>query len=132
MDGYNHIYHYDASGKLINQVTKGDWEVTAYYGFDEDKKTVFYQSTEDGSINRSVYSIQINGKNKTKLTKTEGTNNASFSADYSYFINTFSSATSPPEYTLNSAKNGNVLQSIVDNDALASKVAQYKTSPKRV
>jgi dipeptidyl-peptidase-4 len=130
MDGYNHIYHYDASGKLINQVTKGDWEVTAYYGFDEDKKTVFYQSTEDGSINRSVYSIQINGKNKTKLTKTEGTNNASFSADYSYFINTFSSATSPPEYTLNSAKNGNVLQSIVDNDALASKVAQYKTSQK--
>ncbi|WP_115461174.1 S9 family peptidase [Winogradskyella aurantiaca] len=129
-DGFNHIYHYNSNGKLINQVTKGPWEVTSYYGFDEDNKTVFYQSTEDGSINRSVYSIKINGKKKTKLTKTVGTNYASFSADYSYFINNFSSATSPPEYTLNSAKDGNVIKSIVDNDALANKVAEFKTSKK--
>ncbi|MEM1002909.1 MAG: S9 family peptidase, partial [Bacteroidota bacterium] len=129
-DGFNHIYHYAANGELINQVTSGTWEVTSYYGFNEDNNTVFYQSTEDGSINRSVYSIKISGKNKTKLTKTEGTNYASFSADYSYFINNFSSATSPPEYTLNNAKNGNVIKSIIDNDQLANKVAGYKTSKK--
>ncbi|MEM1003540.1 MAG: DPP IV N-terminal domain-containing protein, partial [Bacteroidota bacterium] len=129
-DGFNHIYHYDSEGGLITQVTSGSWEVTSYYGFNEDKKTLYYQSTEDGSINRSVYSIKINGKNKSKLTKTEGTNYGSFSADYSYFINNFSSATSPPEYTLNDADSGNVIKSIVDNDALANKVASYKTSKK--
>jgi dipeptidyl-peptidase-4 len=59
-DGFNHIYLYDKNGKLRNQVTKGKWEVT-YYGFDEKTNTVFYQSTENGSINR-VYRIALNGK----------------------------------------------------------------------
>ncbi|MFO7720749.1 MAG: DPP IV N-terminal domain-containing protein, partial [Gillisia sp.] len=72
-DGWNHIYHYDKNGKLINQITKGNWEVTNYYGFDPKSKTVFYQSTEDGSVNRAVYSISANGKNKKHLTEKEGT-----------------------------------------------------------
>tara|TARA_R110000868_G_scaffold119807_3_gene317889 strand:- start:2561 stop:3721 length:1161 start_codon:yes stop_codon:yes gene_type:complete len=43
-DGFNHIYLYDKTGKLKNQVTSGKWEVTAYYGFDEKSNTVFYHS----------------------------------------------------------------------------------------
>lgn len=129
-DGYNHIYHYSKTGELKNQVTKGNWEVTNYYGYDEDNNTIFYQSTENGSINRDVYSIKLNGRNKKRLTKTDGTNKASFSADFSYFINTFSSATTPPEYTLNSAATGNVIKSIKDNDKLAQKLSDFKTSKK--
>lgn len=129
-DGYNHIYHYDKHGKLINQVTKGNWEVTNYYGFDEKNDRIFYQSVENGSINRDVYSIKLNGRDKERLTKSEGTNNASFSADFSYFINTYSSATTPPEYTLNSAASGNLIKSIKDNDALSQKLSEYKTSVK--
>lgn len=129
-DGYNHIYHYDKNGKLINQVTKGNWEVTNYYGYDENTNTIFYQSVENGSINRDVYSIKLNGRDKTRLTKSEGTNSAAFSADFSYFINTFSSATTPPEYTLNSATSGNLIKSIKDNDVLSQKLSEYKTSKK--
>ncbi|NIK91414.1 S9 family peptidase [Mangrovimonas sp. CR14] len=129
-DGFNHIYHYDKHGKLVNQVTKGDWEVTNYYGYDEKEKKIFYQSVENGSINRDVYSVKLNGRDKERLTKSEGTNNASFSADFSFFINTFSSATTPPEYTLNDAKNGNVIKSIKDNDKLAEKIQDYTTSQK--
>ncbi|MDO9275349.1 MAG: DPP IV N-terminal domain-containing protein, partial [Lutibacter sp.] len=55
-DGFNHIYHYSKEGKLINQVTKGNWEVTGFYGVNEKSKTVYYQSVEDGSINRTIYS----------------------------------------------------------------------------
>lgn len=129
-DGFNHIYHYAKNGELINQVTKGNWEVTNYYGFNENTNTIYFQSTENGSINRDVYAIKINGKNKKRLTKTNGTNNASFSADFTYFINTHSSATAPPEYTLNSAKSGEVVKSIKDNDKLAQKVGEYITSIK--
>ncbi len=129
-DGYNHIYHYTEDGKLINQITKGNWEVTNYYGYDEKTDKVFYQSVENGSINRDVYSIDLDGTNKTRLTKSEGTNRASFSADFSYFINTFSSATTPPEFTLNSAASGNVVKSIIDNDVLSQKLLEYKTSKK--
>ncbi|MDD7886548.1 S9 family peptidase [Flavivirga sp. 57AJ16] len=129
-DGFNHIYHYDKNGELINQITKGNWEVTNYYGYDEKTDRIFYQSVENGSINRDVYSIKLNGRNKTRLTKSEGTNNASFSADFSYFINTFSSASTPPEYTLNSAASGNLIKSIKDNDVLSQKLSDYKTSKK--
>lgn len=129
-DGYNHIYHYSKNGDLKNQITKGNWEVTNYYGYDEKNNTIFYQSTENGSINRDVYSIKLNGRNKKRLTKTNGTNKASFSADFSYFINTFSSATTPPEYTLNSAVSGNVIKSIKDNDKLSQKVSDFTTSKK--
>ncbi len=129
-DGFNHIYHYDKTGKLINQVTKGNWDVTSYYGYDEKTKRIFYQSVENGSINRDVYSVKLNGRDKKRLTKTEGTNGASFSADFSYFINSFSSATTPSEYTLNSSASGNVIKSIKDNDKLAQKLSNYKTSKK--
>ena len=129
-DGYNHIYHYDKNGNLINQVTKGNWEVTNYYGYDQKTDRIFYQSVENGSINRDVYSVKLNGRDKTRLTKSNGTNNASFSADFSYFINTFSSATTPPEFTLNSAASGNLIKSIKDNDVLSKKLSDYKTSKK--
>ncbi|GAA4815166.1 S9 family peptidase [Litoribaculum gwangyangense] len=129
-DGYNHIYHYDKNGKLINQVTIGNWEVTNYYGYDEKTNTIFYQSVENGSINRDVYSVKLNGRDKTRLTKSDGTNSASFSADFSYFINSFSSATNPPEYTLHNAASGNLIKSIKDNDELSQKLLDYNTSKK--
>ncbi|MGC6432258.1 MAG: S9 family peptidase [Jejuia sp.] len=129
-DGYNHIYHYANIGELKNQITKGNWEVTDYYGYDENSKRIFYQSVENGSINRDIYSIKLNGRDKKRLTKSEGTNRAAFSADFSYFINTFSSATTPPEYSLNSAASGNLIKNIKDNDKLADKISDFKTSKK--
>ena len=124
-DGFNHIYLYDKTGKLKNQVTKGNWEVTDYYGFDEKTNTVFYQSVENGSINRDVYSINLSGKNKVRLSKSTGTNAATFSPNFQYFINTFSSATQPTTYTLNEAKKGAQVQVIENNAALASKLKGY-------
>ncbi|WP_264511211.1 S9 family peptidase [Flavobacterium sp. N1719] len=124
-DGWNHIYLYDKTGKLKNQVTKGAWEVTAYYGFDEKTKTIFYQSTENGSIVRDVYRIGLDGKKKMKLSKQVGTNAATFSPNFEFFINTFSSATVPPTYSLNSAKDGVQVQMIVENSALTEKLKKY-------
>ncbi|WP_456867886.1 S9 family peptidase [Galbibacter sp. BG1] len=129
-DGYNHIYHYNKNGKLQNQVTKGTWEVTNYYGYDEKSKRIFYQSVENGSINRDVYAIKLNGKDKERLSSEEGTNNATFSADFSYYINSFSSASLPTRYTLNDSKTGKELKEIVNNDALLKKMSSYEISPK--
>lgn len=129
-DGWNHIYLYDAEGNLINQVTDGNWVVTNYYGFDPETNKVFYQSTENGSINRDVYSIKANGRNKTRLTERTGQNSADFSEDYTYFINTFNSATTPNVYTLHLAKNGKLIRKIKDNQELLEKIAAYNFSPK--
>ena len=124
-DGFNHIYVYDKSGKLKNQVTKGNWEITSYYGFDEKTKTIFYQSTENGSINRDIYRIDLDGKNKVRLSKKTGTNGATFSPNFQFFINTFSSNLQPTTYTLNEAKSGKEIQVIEDNKALADKLKAY-------
>jgi dipeptidyl-peptidase-4 len=124
-DGFNHIYHYDKSGKLKNQITKGNWEVTNYYGLDEKSETIFYQSVENGSINRDIYSVKLNGSGKKRLSTATGTNAATFSPNFEYYINTFSSAKTPAEYSLNNAKTGKEVQSIKKNEALLSKLSKY-------
>jgi len=129
-DGYNHIYLYNEDGKLMNQITKGNWEVTNFYGYDQNEDKVYYQGTENGAIHRDVYSIESNGKNKKRLTTKEGQNSADFSADFTYFINTFSSATTPPEYTLHKALTGKKVKDILDNNALLQKLENYQISSK--
>ncbi|MEH6659456.1 S9 family peptidase [Leeuwenhoekiella marinoflava] len=129
-DGWNHIYLYDKNGKLINQVTKGPWEVTSYYGYDTNSKRVFYQSSENGSINRGVYSIKVNGKSKEALAVKEGTNSANFSTDFTYFINSFSDAETPYVFTLNDAKDGDVIRKVKDNQALKDQFEDYVISEK--
>ncbi len=129
-DGHNHIYLYNSDGELMNQITKGPWEVTNYYGYDQQEDKVYYQSTENGSINRDVYSVDSSGKNKKRLSLEEGTNNADFSSDFTYFINMHSSASTPPEYTLQKALTGKKITGIKDNSELLEKLGGYELSPK--
>jgi dipeptidyl-peptidase-4 len=129
-DGFNHIYLYGKDGKLRNQVTKGKWEVTSYYGFDEKTKTVFYQSTENGSINRAIYRIALNGKSKLALSDVTGTNDATFSPNYQYYINTFSSSAQATTYSLNEAKTGTQIKVIENNVALVTKLKGYNLPDK--
>ncbi|MGE4346550.1 MAG: S9 family peptidase [Flavobacteriaceae bacterium] len=124
-DGFNHIYHYDKNGKLIRQITKGNWDVTQFYGYDSKTKTIFYQSVENGSTNRDVYKIGLNGKNKVRLSSLNGTNKATFSPNYQFFINSYSSATEPPKYTLNEVKSGKEIKVIIDNSALKDKLKKF-------
>ncbi|MDI9310396.1 MAG: DPP IV N-terminal domain-containing protein [Limnohabitans sp.] len=129
-DGFNHIYHYDQAGTLKKQITKGAWEVTNYYGFDEKNGMIYYQSVENGSINRDVYAIKLDGSGKKRLTIKTGTNAATFSPNFQYFINSFSNATSAPKYTLNESKTGKELKVIASNEKLEEKLKSYNLPKK--
>jgi len=129
-DGYNHIYHYSSTGKLLNQITNGNWEVTNYYGYDAATKRIFYQSVEDGSTNRTIYSVKLNGKNKKRLSSNTGNNSAAFSNSFNYYVNTYSDAGTPSIYTLNDATSGKQLKEIKNNKELAEKLTEYNMSPK--
>ena len=129
-DGYNHLYHFDNKGSLRRQLTNGPWEVTKYYGYDQEDKMVFYQSTENGSINRDVYGIKLNGKGKKRLSSETGTNDAEFSADFTYFINSFSSSTVPYKYSLHRVDSGELVKEIKNNAGLLDKLASYQLSDK--
>ena len=129
-DGYNHIYHYNADGSLKQQVTKGPWEVTRFFGLNPKTKEVYYASVETASTERAVYSIGLNGKKKRALTPEKGTNGVSFSADYRYYIHTYEDAKTPRIYNLRATKNGALVREIENNAALVEKLKGYTFTEK--
>ena len=90
-DGYNHLYLYNTEGDLINQVTKGAWVVTDFYGFSENEKEIYVQTTAECAIQRHIYKINIKEGDLELLTVEHGTHRAIFSSDMKYFIDNYSS-----------------------------------------
>ena len=127
-DGYNHLYLYTIAGNLVRQITKGDFEVTSFLGYDEANGTTYYASNEGSPLRTAIYKIDSKGK-KTKLSTKEGTNNALFSKNFAYFINTYSSKDTPTEITLNDSK-GRELVTLLDNKQLKEQVTRLNMPTK--
>ena len=128
-DGYAHIYLYSPTGVVQRQVTKGNWDVTRFIGIDEKTKTVYYESAEESPTQRAVYKIDAKGV-KVKLSKSVGTNSASFSANYAYYVNRYSNANTPVRITVNETKTGKELRVLQDNAALRERLKEYRFAPK--
>ena len=122
-DGYMHLYLYTLGGQLKRRVTRGNYEVTDVYGYDEATGDVYYAANELGPQDKQVYVAHQNGKTE-RLTAREGYNSATFSSGYKYFINTWSDINTPVVYTLNN-NSGKVLSTLVDNKGLKEKLAAY-------
>jgi dipeptidyl-peptidase 4 len=117
-DGYRHIYQHRMDGTIARQVTKGNWDITDFYGFDERSNVVYYQSAESTPTERHVYSIDARGR-KTNLTDAKGKNQASFSTNFSYFVHEASSVTEPNSLCLRN-NNGSKIRDLQNNTAIAS------------
>lgn len=129
-DGWRHLYHYNAQGELIRQLTQGNYEVTAFYGFNPKIGRLYFQSSQRGSIYRDLYSMNISGTNQVRLSQEKGTHDADFSADFSHFIQKFSSVTTPNRFTLHSGLDGSELRVLEDNSELIDLVKNYNLNPK--
>ena len=114
---------------MLRQVTKGNWDVTAFLGYDEATKTVYYESAEESPIRRAIYKIDAKGV-KTKLSTQEGTNNATFSDNFAYYVNQYSNANTPVKITVNETKSNKVLRVLQDNARLVDKLAGYSYAEK--
>ncbi len=126
-DGYRHFYLYRNDGTLINQITKGRWEVDSYYGVDEKAAVLYYSSTEVSPLERHICSIQLDGKKESQLTTKSGTHSANFSPSYEYFLDTYSNVLTPPQIMLaNNA--GSTLSIIEANNIPALHDAQLATT----
>ncbi|HJN64399.1 MAG TPA: S9 family peptidase [Flavobacteriales bacterium] len=127
-DGFNHIYLRDFEGSEI-QLTKGNWEVTDFHGVDSDKMELYYTSTEDGSINRSLYVQNLESGEKRKLSTEIGVNSASFSKGLKYYMNSISTANISPKFTLHKA-DGTQLKVLEDNADFNTKMEDFNLSKK--
>ena len=119
--GYKHIYWYNLSGQLERQVTKGNYDVSAFYGYDEQTGRFYYASHEESPLRTAIYSIDKSGKQR-KISTEVGTNSATFSTSMKYFLNVYSSAQQPPVTTLRQASDGKVLSTLIDNAELKQTV----------
>jgi dipeptidyl-peptidase-4 len=127
MDGYNHLYQYDMNGKLMRQLTKGNWEVDKLYGIDEKKKIIYISTSEVNSTERYIYAISLDGKIKRQLTTDKGWNSATFNADFTYFLHTVSTLNTPPVYALRDAT-GKLVRTLENNQVLLDRMKTYATS----
>jgi len=127
--GYNHIYLYNLKGKQVRKITKGAFDVTDFYGIDEATNTVYFASAERSAMHRDVYAVQLNGKKKRVLTTKTGTNAATFSTSYKYFINEHSNANTPNYFSLFDAQ-GNEVRTLKDNASLNATLSEYALSKK--
>ncbi len=130
-DGWSHIYRYDYKGKLLNQVTKGNWEVTYLHQIDAKRKTIYYTSTEVSPLERHLYSIDFSGKDKKRLTQEPGTHNINFSPNGQYYLDTYSNINTPTQVALWDTK-GKQLKTFEDNQAVSDYVKTVGFAPKEL
>jgi len=103
-DGYSHLYHYDYSGKLINQITKGNWEIIDYLGCDEKGEAVYYTSSERGAIYKDFYKVNLNGTDKKRISEEAGTHSITLSTGFNYYFDKYSNVNQMPVTSLFSIK----------------------------
>jgi dipeptidyl-peptidase-4 len=101
-DGFRHLYLYSLDGKLRKKLTEGNWEVNSVAGIDEQHQKVYFTSTEASPLERQLYSIGLNGKNRVRISQGAGTHMISMGPTAEYYMDTFSSLTQPPRKTMNS------------------------------
>jgi len=117
-DGYRHIYQYRITGTVVKQLTKGNWDVTNVYGYDEKKHVVYYQSAQVSPLQRDIYSVDLKGK-MNRLTNGKGTHNGYFNSEMTCFVDNASSLEVPNVFTLRSFT-GSTIRMIENNATLAS------------
>ena len=153
-DGYRHIYLYGMDGKLVKQVTSGEWEVCDVPGIDLKNQKLYYTSRQHGAINKSLFMVNFDGSKKQCLNYkpaqmndiyegsnkrysfgdrsegfVEGTYNATFSNGCKYYICTYSNANMPPVYTLHNSR-GTLVKVLQNNSELQGKMFDHGTQHK--
>jgi dipeptidyl-peptidase-4 len=114
-DGYNHLYLFDSNGKLIRQLSKGNWEVTRIVAFTPKSAMLIFERTSQSGIGREVCSVNLkNGKIQT-LSEGNGTHRALMTDNGEYFIDFHSSVTIPNRITLR-ALSGKQTRLLLESD----------------
>ena len=123
-NGFNHIYLVNYSNNTEKRLTSGKWDVTNVYGFSSKDQTIYFQAAKSSPTQREIYSLNLNSNQLNEISKLKGTNDADFSTNFQYFINTHSDANHPFTFTLNN-KNGEILKVLEENKNLNKKMKKF-------
>jgi dipeptidyl-peptidase-4 len=121
-DGFNHLYLYSIDGRLLRQLTAGEWSVDDFRGraiksIDEANRTIYFTATEKTPIERQLYSTSLDTADPRKINRIsqeDGLHGISMSPDARFYVDTFNSAAQPPQVSLHSA-DGKLLSYLLEN-----------------
>jgi dipeptidyl-peptidase-4 len=122
-NGWEHLYHYSADGKLLRQITDGKWEVRSIEGVDEENGYIYFTGTERSHIAADAYRVKFDGSGLTRLTQSEGSHRVDLSPANNYFIDVWSDVNTPSQTRLYDAS-GKLVRVLAENRVDALK--QYK------
>lgn len=125
-DGWKHIFMYNQNGRMLKQLTKGNWEVTDVYNYNVKTGECWFQATKEKSTERHIYKLDKKG-NITCLDSKPGTHSAVVTDKY--IINDFCDNETPDIYTLYDSK-GKKIRTIIDNNDLKNRIAAYQLPKK--
>ncbi|HVZ78962.1 MAG TPA: S9 family peptidase [Gemmatimonadaceae bacterium] len=129
--GYQHIYRYDYSGRLLGQVTHGNWSVTRIEGVDPKAQVIYYTSTEASPTQRQMYAIRYDGTGQRRITTAQGTHQVNMSPNTRYYIDSWSSVHQPRQVEL-WATGSRKLRTLEDNAAVTQWLATHEYSPAEI
>ncbi len=130
-DGWEHLYLYDGiTGKVKNQITKGNWLVRNVDFVDDEKRQIWFEAGgmvpgQDPYFTQ-YYRINFDGTGLTKLTEADGTHTVVFSHDRKYYVDTWQRVDLPPVAQLRRSEDQKVLMDLDKGDASALLAAGFK------
>src|SRR6185437_7719160 len=127
-DGFQHIYRYDYSGRLVQQVTHGAWSVTRIEGVDPASQTIYFTSTNPTPLGRQLWRIRFDGTGMQRITAAAGRHAVDMSPNAQYFIDAWSSTTQPRQVELWSTASGK-LRTMETNAQTTQWLATHEYSP---
>src|SRR3954451_21525078 len=126
-DGWQHVYRYDYGGRLLGQVTKGQWSVTRIEGIDAPRQTLYYTSTQASPLQRQLYAVKFDGSGTRRITTEQGTHRIDLSPNGQYFIDRWSSLRQPRQVEIWSTERGK-LRTMEANAQVTQWVATHEYS----
>jgi dipeptidyl-peptidase-4 len=120
-DGFNHLYLYDRSGRLVRQLTRGDFDVTALDGVDEERGWVYFTAARPSPTQQQLFRVRLSGRGMERVSEAPGSHHVSLSPDSRYYIDQHSQAGVPPTTALFTAE-GDRLRVLASNEAVQRKL----------
>ncbi|TNE79609.1 MAG: S9 family peptidase [Bacteroidetes bacterium] len=117
-DGFNHLYLYKRDGKLVKQLTSGDWMVTEYMGTDNKGKKLYFMSTKQSPLNQNLYSVEVSNGKLAEITKINGVHSCKGASDKSMWLDQYSNPETPYAFNLISNEGKKVDQQFLAEDPL--------------
>jgi dipeptidyl-peptidase 4 len=127
--GFKHLYRYRDSGSgtatLVGAVTSGRWDVRRFHGVDEARGLVYFSAPEPSVLELQVYRIGLDGSNRTRLSKTGGTHQATFSPGFTRYLDRWSDVNTPAQLRLHAADGAEVR--LIEANTVSA-LTQYRLS----